>query len=265
MALQILLNQAGKPAGVAGVARKDLAVGVPVQVQALGGPFSAYLWTVVSKATDVAAGTRASSAFSAPGSVSTSLTPIDVAGPYLIQVAVDSGLGLGATAADVARIEFYAGDPAGDSATGPLNTDPSELPQRLPAFRETTEDNAADGIEILGNTEGWSRAWLYLKAVVNRIYKGKSWAWARVTQTGAGATVAAGFNAGVARTGVGTAHVTFTRNMPNGNMAVIACARGVAGSVTVLNETTAGFDVERGDIGGTLVDADWSFELKVAT
>jgi hypothetical protein len=260
--VQILLSQAATPPGSPGEARDDFVTGTPVQATATGGPFAQYLWSFVSKAIDVEAGTRASSAFGSATSPTTSVDPIDVAGEYLIQVVVDSGSGLGATEDDVARIVFYAGD-VGDTINGPLNTDVAELPQRMPAFRETLEDNVPDAIDPSGNTEGWSRPWLKLKAVVNRMYQGKSWAWARVTMTGGGASVAAGFNTIVTRTGVGTCHVQFTRNLPNANYAVIPTARGVGGSCTVSNELFDGFDLERADIGGSLVDADFTFELKV--
>jgi hypothetical protein len=263
VAVQILLSQTGKPAGVAGQARDDFDTGVPVQAQATGGPFASYLWTFVSKAIDIEGGSEASSAFGAATSPTTSVDPIDIAGEYLIQVSVDSGQGLGATADDVARIVFYAGDPAGDHSTGALSTDPAELPQRMPAFREQLEDNVADAVEPAGNTEGWSRPWLKMKAVIARIYAGKSWAWARVAQTGGGAAQGQSLNVqSVTRTGVGTAHVAFIRSMPDGNYCVLPVARGVAGSVIALNELTTGFDIERADIGGALVDADWSFEVK---
>ena len=263
MPVQILLAQTGKPAGSPGVARDDFDTGTPVQATATGGPFAQYLWTFISKAIDIEAGVQATSAFGASTSPTTSVDPIDVAGEYLIQVVVDSGSGLGATEDDVARIVFYAGDVAG-GIVGALNTDPAELPQRMPAFREKLEDNVADAIEPSGNTEGWSRPWLKLKAVVDRMYRGKSWAWARITQTGGGASVAAGFNTSVSRTGVGTAHVSFTRNMPSANYAVVPTASGaVGGSVVAFNFAFNGFDIERADAGGTLVDADWSFELKV--
>lgn len=263
MAVAILLAQSGKPAGSPGQARDDFDVGVSVTAQATGGPFASYLWTFVSKAIDVEAGARSTAAFGAGSSATTSVSPIDVAGEYLIQVAVDSGSGLGATSDDVARIVFYAGDPAGDATTGALNSDPAELPQRMPAFREQLEDNVADSIDLSGNTEGWSRLWLKLKAVINRIYAGKSWAWARVAQTGAGASQVQSFNVqSVTRTGVGTATVAFIRSMPSGSYCVVPACRGVAGSIIALNETTGGFDVERADIGGSLVDADWTFEVK---
>lgn len=264
MPVQILLSQSGASAGVPGQARNDFVTGTPVQATAVGGPYASYLWSFVSKAIDVTAGTRASSAFGSATSSTTGVDPVDVAGEYLLQVAVDSGQGLGATEDDVARIVFYAGTTGGDSSVGPLNTDPAELPQRMPAFREQLEDNTADPIDSGGNTEGWSRPWLRLKAVIDRMYMTKSWAWARVNQTGSATNLVAGFNVGVTRTSVGKAHVTFPdRNMPSGNYAVVLSTRGAGGSVTSLNEVFNGFDVERADIGGSLADLDWNFEVKV--
>lgn len=265
-AVQILLSQAATPPGVAGQARADFVTGTPVQAQAVGGPFASYLWAFVSKAIDVDSGARASSAFGSATAATTSVTPIDRAGEYLIQVSVDSGSGLGATSSDVARIVFYAGTTGGDSSVGPLNSDPAELPQRMPAFREQLEDNVADAVDPSGNVEGWSRPWLKLKSVVNRIYKGKSWAWARVAQTGGGCTLMGGFNvATVTRTGVGTAHVAFARTLPNANYAAVVVPRGSAGHAVALNELVTGFDVERADIGGTLADLDWVFDVRVPT
>lgn len=261
MAVQILLAQSGQPAGSPGQARQDFVTGVAVQATAVGGPFSQYLWTFVSKAIDITAPARSSAAFSASTSATTGISPIDLAGEYLIQLSVDSGQGLGATENDVARIVFYAGTIGGGVSGGVLNTDPAELPQRMPAFRETLEDNVADGIDASGNTEGWSRPWLKIKAVLDRMYLTKAWSWARVTQTGASASVLNGVNAVVTRTGVGTAHVQFSRNMPNGSYAVVLSARGVAGGASSFNEAFNGFDVERADLGGALVDADWNFAL----
>lgn len=262
-AVQILLSQAGAPVGVPGQARDDFVTGVAVQATASGGPFAAYLWTFIDRAIDIEAGVQASTAFGSSTSVTTSLTPIDVPGEYLIQVAVDSGQGLGATEDDVARIVFYAGE-VGDDIVGPLNTDPAELPQRMPAFRETLEDNVADAIEPAGNTGGWSRPWLKLKAMVNRIYQGKSWAWAFVGQTSGGASALGNFNvATVTRTAVGKATVVFTRTLPGSAYAIFCNAQSSPGTCVGSNQTANGFDVERADIGGSLVDADWSFEVKV--
>lgn len=262
-AVQILLAQTGAPAGSPGQARDDFVTGTPVQVTATGGPFAQYLWTFVSKAIDIEAGARATSAFASASSVTSAVTPIDVPGEYLIQVAVDSGQGLGATDDDVARIVFYAGT-TGDNIVGPLNADPAELPQRMPAFRETLEDNVADLVDPTGNVEGWSRAWLKLKAIVNRIYQGKSWAWAFVGQTSGGAFALGSLNvATVTRTGVGLATVAFTRPMPSSAYAIFCNAQSSPGTCVGSNQDVNGFDVERADIGGSLVDADWSFEVKV--
>lgn len=263
MPVQILLSQAGAPSGSPGQARNDFVTGTPVQATAIGGPFASYNWVFVSKAIDIVTGLQASSAFGSGTSATTSVDPIDVAGEYLIQISVDSGQGLGATEDDVARIVFYAGTVGAGPSAGPLNDDPAELPQRMPAFREQLEDNTADAIQPSGNTEGWSRAWLRLKAVVDRIYSGKSWAWGRVVQDGSAAVMLSGMNATVTRTGVGTAHVTFQRNVPNANYAVIVTARGTAGSAVALNEATNGFDVERADIGGALADLHWTFDVKL--
>lgn len=263
MSVQILLSQAGAPSGSPGQARNDFVTGTPVQATAIGGPFAAYNWVFVSKAIDIVDGLKASSAFGSGTSATTSVDPIDVAGEYLIQVSVDSGQGLGATEDDVARIIFYAGTVGAGPSFGPLNTDPAELPQRMPAFREQLEDNTPDPIQSGGNTEGWSRPWLRLKAVVDRIYSGKSWAWGRVAQDGSAAAILTGMNAVATRTGVGTAHITFQRNMPNANYAVLITARGTAGSGVALNEAIDGFDVERADIGGALADLHWNFDVKL--
>lgn len=260
MTVSILLAQSGKPIGSAGVARDDFDVGVAVQATAVGGPFSEYVWTFVSKAIDIEAGVQATSAFTAPSSPSTDIDPVDVSGEYLIQVAVDSGDGLGANETDVARIVFYAGDLTG--LHGPLNTDPAELPQRMPAFREQLEDNVADAVQPTGNTEGWSRPWLKLKAIVDRIYQGKSWSWARVT--GATAARPSSFNVDdVVNTGTGLFTVTFERALPNDTYAVVASPMTTPGMVVASNLSTTGFDVERDDPSGTPVDEDFVFDVRV--
>jgi hypothetical protein len=148
----IVINQAGKPAGVAGRAREDLVTGTAVTVAAVGGPFLAYSWTFQSVAENIIAGVKATSLFATPAASSSLISPIDQPGTFLVQLEVDSGSGLGATEADVASITFYAG-PA-------LNADPTLLPRRIPAFRERLQHNVPDAIDPSGNTEGWSREWL---------------------------------------------------------------------------------------------------------
>lgn len=152
MAAQITVNQAAKPAGVAGQAREDLDLGTAVTLSAAGGPFLAYLWTIVDKPIDIVTGARSAAALSAPTSSSTNVAPIDKPGTFLVQLAVDSGSGLGALAGDVARITFYAG-PA-------LAADPTLLPRRWPATGETSEHNVPDAVDAGGNPDGWAREWL---------------------------------------------------------------------------------------------------------
>lgn len=148
MPAQIFLSQAGKPVGTVGVARDDFALGVPVVAQVQGGPFIAQQWSFISKAIDVVTPATSAAAFSAPSGSSTNVTPIDLRGTYLIQCAVDSGQGLGATEDDIARIAFYAG-PA-------LNANPAQTPRRHPAFGERREFNAVDALFPGGNPIGWA-------------------------------------------------------------------------------------------------------------
>src|SRR5512143_3756882 len=160
MTVLIKVDQAAHPAGVPGQAREDLATGVGITLTAVGGPFLAYQWSIVSKPIDILTSTEASSLLASPTANISTLSPIDVAGTYLVQIAVDSGNGLGAGAGDVSRITFYAG-PA-------LAVDPSALPRRGMAAFESTEHNVPDAIQPLGNTEGWSREWYRRFAAIVR-------------------------------------------------------------------------------------------------
>lgn len=159
--LQIVINQSGKTAGVNGRAREDLDTGTAISVAAVGGPFLAYSWTFLSKAINIVAGVRATSLFATPNASSSLINPIDQPGTYLVQLAVDSGSGLGATEDDVVSITFYAG-PA-------LNADPTQLPRRIPAFGERRQHNVPDAIDPLGNVEGWSREWLRWFAYIKNL------------------------------------------------------------------------------------------------
>lgn len=258
MTLAIVINQSGKPAGVAGQAREDLDTGTAVSLAAVGGPFLAYEWAFVYKAIDIVAGAEATTLFTAPTSSSTLANPIDREGTYEVQLSVDSGSGLGALDTDVVRITFYAGDPA-----VPLNPDPAELPRRIPAFSEMLEHNVPDVIQPAGNTQGWSREWLRWFASIFRMWQAKSWAFGRVTNDGATAGTANAMNISVERTGVGTVKCTFIRAMAEDTYAVVASARGTpGGSATAYGETTGYFFVDRADAGGSLVDADFCFDVK---
>jgi hypothetical protein len=252
MAVQIQINQG--TSGVAGQAREDIVLGTPVQLVAVGGPFLAYQWSIIDKAIDIVAGTQSAALIVAPTASTTQMSPIDTAGTYLVQVLVDSGSGLGALPADVARITFYAG-PA-------LAADPQELPRREMAFRETTEHNVPDVVFPSGNVRGWAQERLRWQAVLTRMYIGKSWAWAKVALTSGGASVPSAFNAGVSRTGVGQVTVTFTDALPNADYAVTATASGSGGTCTVTSATSGGFTIERADFAGVLVDDDFSFDVR---
>lgn len=147
--LQIKVDQSGKPPGVPGRAREDLALGTAVQLAAVGGPFVTYLWTLAFKPVDVVAGARSSAALSSATTSTTLVQPIDKAGTYRVGIAVDAGFGLGAREQDVAFITFYAG-PA-------LSADPTQYPRREPAVGETIEHNVPDAIDPGGNPDGWAR------------------------------------------------------------------------------------------------------------
>jgi hypothetical protein len=147
--LQIQIDQSGKPGGVPGQAREDLATGTPVQLTATGGPFVQYQWTVLDKPVDVVANVRSAAALSSGTASATLLQPIDLAQTYFVQVAVDSGSGLGALETDVAQITFYAGPT--------LSADATKFPRRQPAVGETDQHNVPDAIDPGGQPDGWAR------------------------------------------------------------------------------------------------------------
>lgn len=262
MAVQITVDQAAKPAGVAGKAREDLDTGVAATLTASGGVFLAYSWSIIHKPIDVFTSTKSTAALTAPASAVTNVTPLDLPGTYHVQVLVDSGSGLGATAADIARLTFYAGIP-GDKFRGALATRADLLPRRIPAFQETTEHNVNDAFDPAGNLEGWSREWYRHFAVLQKLFEGRSWAQGRVALTGAGATLVRQFNvATVTRVGVGIVDVTFTIAMPDANYSVVYGARGaVGGQVVTTNELTTGFRATRSDLAGVASDSDFSFSV----
>lgn len=154
MAVQIQVDQAAKPPGVPGEAREDLDTGTAVTLTATGGPFAQHQWTIIDRPVDIVTPAVSAAALSTPTAASTSVTPIDLEGTYLVEVAVDSGSGLGATADDIDRITFYAAP-----ATSPLATDPAELPRRRPAFNEQLEHNVPDALFPGGNPRGWAQEW----------------------------------------------------------------------------------------------------------
>lgn len=257
MAVAIQVDQAAAPAGTPGQAREDLATGVPVTLAATGGPFLSQLWTILHRPIDIMAGTRSACALTAPTASSTQLTPIDVPGTYRVRCTVDSGSGLGATPDDVADMTFYAGPT--------LATSPDSLPRRIPAFGETLEHNVPDAIEIGGNSEGWSREWYRWFALMQRLYEGHAWSWGRISLPAGGpAAITSGYNVATAtRTAQGIVDIAFTTALPNANYAVICAARSVGGSAIATTEAVGGFTIERADLAGALVDADFVFAVRL--
>jgi hypothetical protein len=261
MTLAIIINQSGASAGVAGQAREDLVTGVPVTASLTGGPYAAYLWSLTDKPVQYTGSPALSSAAPiTPLASSTSIQPIDNPGTYLVQVLVDSGQGLGATPADVATITFYAGPV--------LNTDPTLLPRRVPAFGERLQHNVPDPLfSLFGglNLRGWAQEggrWFENIKRLNRIAA----AFARVSlPSGGPATVVQSSGiATVTRTGVGLVSVTFASPPPvtSANYGVVGSARGsTGGSITAFSETTSGFMVARSDPFGTMFDGDFSFSV----
>lgn len=250
----IQIDQATKPAGVAGQAREDLSTGIAVTLLAVGGPYAQYQWEFVDVAVNILTPAVSAAAFGTPTAVSTTVTPIDLPGTYSVRLSVDSGSGLGATIDDVAEITFYAG-PA-------LSADPAELPRREPAFRETTQHNVPDGINAGGNVEGWAREWRRWFATLVRLVLAKSYARARVQLTGGGATVQRNLNINsVTRVSTGVCDVAFVRPMTGVVYTVNASPRGTPGMLYVDTETANGFRIYRADQFGALVDADFSFEV----
>lgn len=257
-AAQIVVDQAGKPAGVAGKAREDLDLAVDIVLASAGGPFAAHLWSIIDKPIDIVGASQSASLLSSPASSTTILSPIDLKGTYLLELLVDSGDGIGATADDIARITFYAG--------AVLNADPLQLPRRIPAFRETLEHNVNDVIFPSGNSRGWSQEWLRWFAILENVAtSGGDFAYARVSLTGGGASLVGNSDnvANVTRLGLGNVRVDFNNPAPNANYGVIPTARGpTGGSCTTDSETVNDFEIFRANPGGTLVDADFTFIVK---
>lgn len=256
MAAQIIVDQAAAPPGIAGKAREDLVTGTDVTLTAAGGPFLQHLWRLIDKPVDIVAGTLASSVLVTPTASATLVQPVDVRGTYLAELVVDSGQGLGAGADDIARITFYAG-PA-------LAANPQALPRRQPAARETTEHNVNDLIFPAGNPRGWAQEWERWFAYMQT---GAEFSAARVSVVGGGPAAVVGNAINVAGTNwvaTGVVDITFTNAAPDGNYLVIPVARGpVGGSCTVDTEAVGGFRLYRADATGALIDADFSFVVKV--
>lgn len=256
MSAQIIVNQAAHSAGVAGKAREDLALGTPISLSLAGGPFLQHLWSIIDRPINIVTPVESTSVISTPTAATTLLQPVDVAGTYLVECLVDSGNGLGASPADVARITFYAGPT--------LAADPRMFPRRVPAFRETVEHNVNDALNPSGNDEGWAREMRRWFAAVENVQH-DNFSSGRVQLTGGGASIiGTAFNvASVLRLSLGTVRVTFTTAAPGTTYSVHATARSAGGSCTIQNELVGSFEVVRGDFAGALVDSDFNFSVKL--
>jgi hypothetical protein len=238
MSVQIVLNQAAQPPGNPGFARQDFLTGVAVSAAAVGGPYFQYLWTLIDKPLDLTVPARSTAVVGSPTSTSTLVSPIDMAGTYLLELLVDSGSGLGATQDDVARITFYA-----NSVSMPLNADPAEAPRRTPAFRETTEHNVPETLFPGGNPRGWAEERLRFDEMILRMYQGKSWAHGRVDVAGGGpATVVDGMNVASATwAGTGLIDVVFTRPLQNNLYTITGNTYNAPGFFYTTNRLNTGF------------------------
>lgn len=256
MAVLIKVDQAAAPPGVPGQAREDLATGVGVTLAAIGGPYLAYRWSVVSKPIDITVPVQASSLLGSPTAGTTTLSPIDVAGTYLVEVSVDSGSGIGAGAGDVSRITFYAGPT--------LSTNPALLPRRRMAAFESTEHNVPDAVSPLGNPQGWSREWYRWFALLEHTWAGKGWASGRVDGAG---IVTRSFNlvSPVVVAAGPVYEVRFTVAAPDADYEPhVTSVVDVAGNnafPVVESVTTAGFDVRFLDEVAAQVTSGFAFRV----
>ena len=261
MAALVTIDQSGAPAGVAGRAREDLVTGTAVLLTSSGGPFGAYQWVLDYAAVDVSQdGTVAKStaALSAPTSSATQLTPVDRRGTYAGRLLVDSGAGLGAGASDVAYWSFAAGV-ASDPIKGPPAADPTSLPRRMPAAGERGAHNVADATFPSGNPIGWAFEMLKWSAIWERLYARQLFAVGIVALTGSGASLGRKIGlASATRNSVGNVTVSFSTAFPDALYGAVALPIGpVGGSCVVSSRSSGSCVVERGDPGGSLVDADF--------
>lgn len=261
MPANIIIDQAAKPPGVAGKAREDLALGTDISLAAAGGPFASHLWSIIDKPVDIITPALSASLLATPTASTTLVSPVDVEGTYLVELLVDSGSGIGATADDIARITFYAG--------AALAANPLLLPRREPAFRETIEHNVNDGVFPAGNPRGWGQEWLRWFAIIRNLAGSAATEFAsgRVSLPGGGPAAVVGTASNittVTRTGVGVVDVVFTLAAPDANYSVIATARGTpGGSCTVTAEAAGQFTITRADGAGAVVDADFNLQVKL--
>lgn len=262
MAVKIFLAQAAHPVGTPGFAREDFDTGTPVSATQSGGPYAQYLWELVDKPIDLTIPMQSAALLTAPLAATTLINPVDLPGTYLIRLSVDSGSGLGATADDVAEITFYAGIPG-----SPLNPNPTLLPRRQIAFRETTQHNVQNDpiFGLLGNQRGWAQEWIRWFEVIQRLFTLSTIfaAGTVILPPGGPAALAPGSTnvLSVVRTSQGVVAVTFTLPAATANYKVLMNPDVSGGMFAVTLKGVGGFLIERSDIGGALFDEDFDFAV----
>ncbi len=263
--VQIRIDQIGLPAGIPGRAREDLVLGTPASLTAIGGPFSTYRWSLISKPIDPVAPIASAAGLTSPSASTTQVTPLDLRHTYLAELLVDSGFGLGALPEDVARITFYAGPT--------LAADARRRPRRRPAFGERREHNVADALQPGGNSEGWARELARLDASDEDVWFTKAWAAARVfTIAGPSAQVLRAYNVASVTWNSGNSNydVAFDDVLPDANYCVLISpyADGTGSWLIsrVESMSATGFSVSFTDIllsPGTPTRADFCFRVEL--
>jgi hypothetical protein len=225
--LQVTINQGGKVAGVAGLAREDLDLAVAVALTASGG--STYSWALLDAPPNDTMTAASASHLSAITGSSVNITP-DNSGTYY---------GTVTSGDETIEWSFYAG-PA-------LNADPTLLPRRIPAWNEGLAHNAADAIEPAGNTKGWKREWdRWFRTMKRAIQQAAAPFWASTTGsvqpagiTGSG-LVALTYNGGTKVLDIGVGHHAATHQT------------GGADAIPVVTETVDGLmsHVDKSNLDG---------------
>lgn len=140
------IDQATKPAGVAGQSRDDLDLftgpGTEIVLTDAGVGATVWQWTILDQPPGAAA------SLSTPNAATTNLTNATVAGSYFVQLVVDGG----ALPAQVYRVVAGVQIDTPSWVTPVLNR-----PLRIPAKGETVEFNVESSPGAGPNTRGWAQ------------------------------------------------------------------------------------------------------------
>lgn len=140
------IDQAGKPAGVAGQSRDDLDLftvpGTEIVLTDAGVGATVWQWSILDQPPGAAA------TLTTPNAMTTNLTNATVRGSYFVQLVVDGG----ALPAQVYRIIAGVQIDTPSWVTPPINR-----PLRIPAKGETTEFNVESSPGAGANARGWAQ------------------------------------------------------------------------------------------------------------